>query len=511
MTTALASNTPPQRASAKKGRLSGWNKGTFRFRLKAFLPGKNLLQRRFSVTEAAFLMMLAYITSRGFGVVRQILFNLLFGTGPEANAYYAAARLPDTLFNLIAGGALTYAFIPIFISYERDKGTVEAWRLTSLLFNVLLVILTLIVLMGEMFAPTFVNHFLVPGYSLAEQELTAQLTRVLLLQPLILGLGTISTAVLTSRRQFLLPALSDAFYNIALIGGLVFTLLVPSVGIYGPTFGMLVAALFHVGIQLPGLVRNKFRYYFTWDLSHPGLREIMRLLIPNAMAIGIVYSGFIVDTAITSYLPDKDTLAALHNAQLLVNLLLALLAQAVSQAVLPQLAAHATAGRFMRMRQTMVKVLKAAIIMSVPGTILLCLSGRFLIRVMFQHGAFTAHSSDLTFLALIGFCLLLPGQIVGELLIRGFYGLKDGRTPLFTNIFALTAHCALIFLFWQIFKGSLAILIIPIATCTSATLEGILLSILLFGRLRREIRTDATMIRLRRRQQAFALQKVTTS
>src|SRR5712692_4913800 len=106
----------------------------FRFSLSSFRLGRGFSLRRFSIAEAALLLMLAYIGSRGLGVVRQTIFNALFGTGPDANAYYAAVRLPETLFNLIAGGALTHALIPVFVSYEKDNGRREAWRLVSLVF-----------------------------------------------------------------------------------------------------------------------------------------------------------------------------------------------------------------------------------------------------------------------------------------------------------------------------------------------------------------------------------------
>ena len=93
-----------------------WGGRTFRFRLTSFRIGRDFATRRFSVTEAAFLLMMAYLTSNGLVVIRQTLFNALFGTGPQATAYYAAFTLPDTLFNLIAGGAFIYAFIPVFLS-----------------------------------------------------------------------------------------------------------------------------------------------------------------------------------------------------------------------------------------------------------------------------------------------------------------------------------------------------------------------------------------------------------
>ena len=166
------------------------------------------------------MLVLAYLSSRGLGVIRQTIFNALFGTGPEANAYYAAFRLPDFLFNLIAGGALSHALIPVFVTYDKEHGRQQAWRLISLVFNVLLVALVAVLLAGEFLAPAFVNKILVPGYNPAEQALTTTLTRIMLVQPLILGLGTVATAVLSSKRQFLLPALSISVYNIGLIGGL---------------------------------------------------------------------------------------------------------------------------------------------------------------------------------------------------------------------------------------------------------------------------------------------------
>src|SRR5579864_2527352 len=116
---------------------------------------RTILQRRSGIVEGSLLLMSAHIASNVLGVVRQTILNILFGTGPEANAFYAAAQLPNTLFNLVAGGALTYAFIPVFISYEQANGPREAWRLASLVFNMLLVLLTALILCGEWFTPAF--------------------------------------------------------------------------------------------------------------------------------------------------------------------------------------------------------------------------------------------------------------------------------------------------------------------------------------------------------------------
>ncbi|MBV9230492.1 MAG: murein biosynthesis integral membrane protein MurJ [Chloroflexi bacterium] len=448
--------------------------------------------------------MLGLLASRGLGVVRQTIFNALFGTGLEANAYYAAFRLPDTLFNLIAGGALISALVPVFLSYEKDRGEHEAWRLTSLVFNVSLVALTVVVIIGEFLAPTFVSKILVPGYSPPEQALTSTLTRIMLIQPLILGLGTIATAVLNSKRQFLLPAVSIAVYNFGVIGGLLVTLAVPKVGIYGPTFGVLVAVALTVIVQIPPLIKQGVRYEFIWNLRHPGLHQVLRLLIPNSLAVGIAYMGNIVDTRFTSYLPDSASLSALHNAEMIQALPVALLAQAIGQALLPHLTVQAASGRYVRMRQTALKVMVASILLTVPISLVLVVIGKPLIHLIFQHGAFNQHSTDLTSLALIGYAVALPAMVAANLIAGGFFALKDAVTPFLSNTLGLLTRYGLLVLFFQVLagKGAIIILAVPLALTGGVICETIFTSVMLLWRLQRRIKTDKGMQRLLRRRMA---------
>ena len=466
--------------SSSQRSLRGVGPFRFHFDLASFRPGRDFAERRFSIAEAMVLFVAAYLASRGLGVIRQSIFNTLFGAGSQANAYYAAFRLPDTLFNLIAGGALIQAFVPVFVSYEKEQGERETWRLASLVFNVLLVTLTALVLGGELFAPAFVGRWLVPGYSPSEQALTTTLTRIMLLQPLLLGIGSIATAILNSRRQFLLPALSIGVYNVGLIGGLLFSLAIPGLGIYGPTFGVLAAAVCQVLVQVPGLVRQRVGYTFTWNLRHPGLREVIYLLLPNTFSVAIISIGVIVDTAFASYLPDKASLSAIHNAHLLFDVPLALLAQALGHAALPRMSELAATCHYVRLRRLIVKVVGGGVLVSIPVAVVLCVFGRPAIEILFQHGAFTKHASSLTALALIGFALSLPGRIANELLIRGFYALKKPLPPLFTNILGFALRIGLLLLLFRVLTGKYAILAIPLALVGATLIEAGLLCLFLF-------------------------------
>lgn len=471
-----------------------WGVGSFRFRfsLENLRPGRDFSLRRFSIAEAAFLLMMGILASRGLGVIRQVTFNAVFGTGVQASAYYAAFRLPDTLFNLVAGGTLIHAFVPIFVSYDKERGEREIWRLTSLVFNVMFATLAALLLIAEFVAPTFVNRILVPGFSPSEQALTTTLTRIMLFQPLILGLSTVMSGVLSSRRQFALPALALAVYNI----GLICTLIFPGIGIYGPTFGVLAAAGCHFIVQVPGLVKQKARYFFVWDLKDPGLHAVLRLLIPSLLAVAVTSIGAVIDLSFTSFFRDKGSIAALNNAELLFALPVALLGQVMARAALPRMSLLALEHHYVHLRKMVIKVVGVAVLLSIPAAICLAVFGRPVIHLLFQHGAFTRRSSSLVYIALVGYALILPGRVADELLNRSFYALKDARTPLFTDIIALGARIGLIMLLVRLLNGKYLLLSIPLAVGGAAALEAVLLGFLLLARLRTKVKVDRGMQRL---------------
>jgi putative peptidoglycan lipid II flippase len=239
------------------------------------------------------------------------------------------------------------------------------------------------------------------------------------------------------------------------------------------------------------------RYAFLWDLKHPGLYEILCLLIPNLIAVGIGSVGAIFDTAIASDLPDKASIPAIANAVMLFGLPSVLLAQAVSQSLLPQITLQATHGRYLRMSLTILKIVGGAVLLCIPAALALYFFGKPAIHLLFQHGAFTAHSSALTSLALFGYAVGLPGLTATVLLVTCFYALKDARTPLFTGIVTIVVRIALLLLLFRLLTGRYTILAIPLAASITGTAEAACLSLILFVRLRKKIRTDKGFQRLK--------------
>jgi putative peptidoglycan lipid II flippase len=440
-----------------------------------------LLTRELTIAEASFVLMASFFTSALLGAIRQILFNAHFGTGMEANAYYAAFRLPDTLFSLIAGGALSSAMIPVLLSTNSKDGAAAGRQLIRLVLTSLLLFFAVLILVIELFAPAFVNNILAPGFDEATRALTVTLTRIMLLQPLILVLASVATAVLNQRNQFVLTGISILSLNIALLLGIGASRWVPGLGIYGPTLGVIGGAILQVLILWPGLA--DLGRWFAWQPANARLQEVFALLVPNGLAVSVNYAGFILDTAFASQVAQQAALPALYNAWLLVGLPIALLGQAVGQAAFPRLAAHAENEQWALLRRTLLMALGIVMALAVVAFLLLYFMGRMTIQVLFERGQFDAAAGALTYQVLLAYAIVLPAYVGTEVLTRGLIALRDTRTPLFTNAVQLGGRALLMTLWIQPF----GVVAIPAALAVTATAEMLIQAVVLLLRLRSRI------------------------
>jgi putative peptidoglycan lipid II flippase len=363
--------------------------------------------------------------------------------------------------------------------------------LISVVLTSLIAVFALLIIAVELFAPTLVTGVLAPGFDAETSALTVTLTRIMLIQPMILLLGSVATAVLNSRNQFLLTGLSVVSHNVSLIASILILNLFPELGIFGPTLGVIGGALLQVLILSPGLRGEGFRVGLLFDLANQRLREVVRLLVPNGLSVSVNYAGFIVDTAFATRASDPAGLAAMYNAFLLVGLPIALLGQAIGQAVFPRLAAQAEAGSWTEMRRILLRSLGSAVALALPAVGALLLLGRPTIRILFEHGEFTAAAGNLTYSVLVAYSIALPSYVATEVITRGLIALRDTRTPLFTNTGQLISRILLI----SILLGRLGVVAIPAAFAISATLETIALAAMLFVKLRGRSETPVEALR----------------
>jgi putative peptidoglycan lipid II flippase len=391
------------------------------------------------IARAAGTIMAAFVLSNLIGLARGILILRGFGTGAEMEAFNTANRLAETLFNLVAGGALASAFIPTFTGFLAHKETARGWHLASAIANLILIILTIVSAVSAFFAPQIIQYLLAPGFvdEPAKFELTVQLLRVILPSVVIFGLSGLLMGVLNANQVFLAPALAPSMYSVGIIFGVLF--LSPDMGIFGLAWGTVVGAGLHLLVQLPALVKLKGKYSPVLGLKDASVREVGRLMLPRLLGAGIVQLNFWVNTNLASLQPE-GSLTAITSSFTLMLMPQALIAQTIAIASLPTFSTQVALGKLQEMRSSLATTLRAVLLLSIPASIGLILLREPVIRLLYQGGRFDDRSTQLVAWALLWYAAGLVGHCIVEIVSRAFYALHDTRTPVTIGVIAMTLN-----------------------------------------------------------------------
>lgn len=382
------------------------------------------------VARAALLVMAAFVVSRVLGLVRDILIARQFATSPELAAYVAAFRIPDLLFVLVAGGALASAFIPTLAAYHA-RGDVEGgWKLTAAVGTWLLILTGTAAVVVAIIAPWIVRYVLAPGFPPPLHALTARLMRIMLAATVVFSLSGLLMGVLHAHQHFLLPAIAPALYNIGIIFGAV--ALAPRIGVYGLAVGVVLGAVAHLTVQLPGLIRLHPRLRPNLGLDDPrvavGVREVVRLMLPRMAGLAVVQLNFVVITILASFL-NPQALPSLDYAWRIMLLPQGVFALAVATAAFPTFAAQAARSELAAMRETFCRILSAVLFLTLPAAVGLALLREPIVALLLQRGAFGTASTAAVAWALLFYAPGLVGHSVVEITTRAFYALHDTVTP----------------------------------------------------------------------------------
>ncbi|HUX76202.1 MAG TPA: murein biosynthesis integral membrane protein MurJ [Anaerolineae bacterium] len=392
------------------------------------------------IAKAATLVMGLFVVSRALGLVRQVAIGALFGTSGDLDAYLAAARISETVFLVVAGGALGSAFIPTFADHLARGDDGGAWRLASAVANLALIVLTAIAGLTAIFAPALVRTVIAPGFDPPQRALTASVLRLMLISPVIFGVSGVVMGALNAHQHFLLPALAPSAYNLSIIGGAL--LLGPRLGVWGMAVGVVVGAALHLLVQVPGLVHYGARYVPTLGLDDPSVREVGRLMAPRILGTAVAQLNFVVNNSLASGL-GEGAVSAINYAWLLMLLPQGVFAQAVGTAAFPTFAGQVARGERDEMRTTLAATLRAVFFLSLPATVGLLVLGRPLVGLLFERGAFEATSTEAVAWALAFYALGLVGHAGLEIVARAFYALHDTLTPVWVGGLAMALNVAL--------------------------------------------------------------------
>jgi putative peptidoglycan lipid II flippase len=430
-----------------------------------------------SLVTATALVAGSLLASRVLGLLRNSIFAALFGTTTDFSAYTAAFRIPDLLFTIIAGGALSSAFIPVFAGLlERDDED-QAWRIANTVLNSLLLMMVGVAIVAFIFAPQ-ITDILVPKFAPAVKAETASLTRIMLVQPVLLGLGALFAAMQNSYGRFVYPAIGPLLYNLAIIAGTI--IFAPHFGVYAAAWSVVVGALLMFEIQIWGVAAEsrRFRPSINWRL--PGAREILRLLGPRLIGLSAFQFMLLVTTFLASGLTSAG-FNAITYSWALIMFPVGAVGSSVGTAIFPTLSRQSAAAQIELLERTVRTSLRAIFFLALPATVGLILLRRPIITLLYDYGKWTPASTDATAFALLFYSLAIVPLSSIEVMARAFYAMKNTRTPVLIAVGATFVDAVLSVILIRFFSKSRGQGGLALATAIATWLQLILLGRALRG------------------------------
>jgi putative peptidoglycan lipid II flippase len=405
--------------------------------------------------RSTLIVIVAFGVAKVISLGQVVLIANVFGLSAEWDAYVTANRLPEQIFNLLAGGVLAFAFIPVFSGLLAKGDPERAWRTAAHVINTVFVAALLISFIVFLAAPWLVANVVAPGFDADQQAQTVVLMRILLVSTLIFSVSGIVVGILQSHKHFLMPALAPIMFDLGILFGVIF--LIRPFGVYGIAYGAVLGALLHLGIQIPGLLHFRARWWPELGLRDPELRHIFRLMLPRMMDLLLLTFTTLFTTNIASRL-GTGAVSALDWGWRLMQIPQTLIGSAMATVIFPTLAALSELGDETGKRDSMNGSIRFILIGSIPSAIALIFIGQPLISLL-ERGAFDASASALVYSTLRFFALGIIVHSVLEVVTRSFYADKDTLTPL-----------------WASLAGSIIYVILGLALTGSGDVSGLALA-----------------------------------
>jgi putative peptidoglycan lipid II flippase len=390
-------------------------------------------------------------------MVRDITLSGLFGASRSTDAFYVATLVPRTLYDLMIGGQLNGAIIPVLSEVVTKEGQKALWQLVSVLLSLVTAVLSVVVLILILFAPQVVA-LVGSGYDAPTQALAAELLRLTSPALIFLSLFAVLSGTLYALRSFTLPAFAGAIFNGCIVLGMV--LLAPPLrviatfnhgavtwaagrpadAIRAAALGWLIGSLVQMVSQFPGLRGARLRLTIHW--RHPAIRQIAKLYAP-------VMFSLIIDALVRFFSYNfasqtgESSLSYMNWATTLIQFPQGLVATAISIAILPTLARQSVLiarDGDKPFKDTLGLGLRLAISLIIPAAVGLFVLATPIVRLLFEHGAFTPGDTVITAMALRLYLLGLPFAALDLLLIYAFYAQQDTLTPALIGVASLVVY-----------------------------------------------------------------------
>jgi len=377
--------------------------------------------------------------SRILGLLRDGVLAWAFGATRMADTFYVAFRIPNLLRRLVAEGALTVAFVPVYTEYLK-KSRQEAKDAVSVIFTYLSMFLALMVVLGIIFAPWLVK-LIALGFTAEPDKfkLTVYLTRLMFPYIFLISLVALAMGVLNSLKRFAAPAASPIFLNIGIIIGAVFLKVFFDIPTVGLAIGVLIGGAMQLALQIPFLIKEGMMPKICFNRRHPALKNLMLLMVPSAFGAAVYQVNVLIVTLLASFLPE-GSVSYLWYADRVSEFPLGIFAISVATAALPSLSEHAAEKDMEALKETMNFSLRLAFLIAIPAAVGLFILSGLSVSVLFERGEFSATTAVATAGALAIFSLKIPFVSGVRNIVPGFFALRDAKTPVYVAALAVIVN-----------------------------------------------------------------------
>jgi putative peptidoglycan lipid II flippase len=421
-----------------------------------------------ALARAGLIVSGAFLVSRVLGWLRVVVIANTFPPGPDFDAFLAAFRLPDLMFQLVAAGALSSAVIPIVSALLATDETARAWRVVSTIANMMLVGLLVLGIVVLVAAPVIIAA-INPGFGPEQVNRTVDLTRIMVLSPIFLSLGSLVSSVLNARGRFAASAIAPIVYNFAIIGAAF--LLTPAFGITGLAIGVVAGSLGHLLIQIAPLRAQGFQYDRRIELDDPEARRALKLMAPRALGLGAGQITFVVLNSFASTI-GNGAISVFYVAFTLLQIPIGVIGVPLGVVVLPSLSREAGTGNLHEFAALMSRAIRLILFVMLPITAISMVLRHEIVGVLFGYGPAALDLTAATFLA---FLTGLTAHALIAILARAFYARQDTRTPVAAAILAVVINSTLA----GVLVGPLGLPGLGLAIAIAAWVEAVVLLVLL--------------------------------
>lgn len=448
-----------------------------------FKNGKNLLTREHSnILSAAVVIMATVSLSALLGVIRNRLLISYFYHQPEIlDAYWAAFRLPDMIFQLLVVGALSAAFIPVF-SDLVEKNREQANKVASTVINLIAIVLIALSILIFIFARPL-SQIITSGFSDYQIDLMTNLTRIMIFAQLFFGISNFLTGIIQSHKRFLVPALSPLLYNIGIIIGII--TLSDRIGILGPAVGVILGSSLHLFSQIPLARTLGFKYSWSWNIKNTSVKEIGKLMFPRSLALSV---SQIEQTAIVFFATSlpAGSLTMVYIAQQLAGVPVRLFGIPIGQASLPFFSKERAKNQLTKLAELVNNSLLEIMYLAFPASAIILVLRIPLVRLAYGAESFPWNATVTTGKLVAILSLSIIARSLTHLVIRVFYSLHNTKSPLF--IAGLSTFLSVGLSYFFIFILQTGILGLAVAITIASIVEIIFLITTLFAQTHFDIR-----------------------